>query len=135
MQKRGKSKEECEAAFLRSCGPAICTVSVPHGPLIKDMGRDMMATSSLSLCLSSFCLTHPNPPVYLSLLSIPPPSAALWHSFHLFSLSSLIYKGLSLVTDVNRWMFLSFSTKRLRCTLFIMSLDFNSSSLKWSIHV
>lgn len=36
LQKRGKSKEECEAAFLRSCGPAICTASVPHGPLIKD---------------------------------------------------------------------------------------------------
>lgn len=71
LQKRGKSKEECEAAFLRSCGPAICTASVPHGPLIKDMEwyKGHLLPSSLSLVFLSHS-THSCLP--LSSLSLPP---------------------------------------------------------------
>lgn len=69
-------EEECEAVFLRSCGAAISTVSVPHGPLIKDR-EDTMATLA---CPLSPSIT---------------PCVALCHFHRPASLSSLllIYEG------------------------------------------
>ncbi len=84
LQKRGKSKEECEAAFLRSCGPAICTAAVPHGPMIKDMeGYDghLLILFLLPLSLSLLFLSHsPDSCLFHLLLSVIL-SAALWHFF------------------------------------------------------
>lgn len=135
LQKRGKSKEECEAAFLRSCGPAICTASVPHGPLIKDR-EDMMATSSfstssLSLCLSSFCLTHPSLALYQPLCC----SLAFLPSLLSFTPLTNLQRGLPPVTDVNRWMCSSFCHYSDQMCIVYMSVNFNESSFKWPIHV
>lgn len=127
FQKRGKSKEECKAAFLRSHGPAICTASVPHGPLIKAReGYDghILIHYLFPLSLSSGP-THRRSS-FFPLLSIIP-SAALWHSlFHPFN---WFMSGALLVTDVKRWRLLRCFHYSDQVYFVYMSLNFNSGSL------
>lgn len=124
LQKRGKSKEECEAAFLKSCGPVICTASVPHGPLIKDReGYEghLLIFYLLSFSLSLLFLSHPTRSCLFPLLFCHPLCCSLaffppLHSFIPLTNFWGVYHRWLMWIDGCPW---AFATTVVRCALFI----------------